>query len=230
MKKALNIFLILFLISVLCSCSALNTGSNENAGSTSQNIDVVYDAQPYVKQTFDHDQVYHHVFEEHSRKLTTKDIETAIPDASDDEAIVAFLYNCDVSTDWSFEREDYYLVSGVSTALKGYNDKYFAVVNTYSNIEARCNIVDDYHEAYLDVMFEHLTFASCDSIPGTSDMAYDIGYICSNTTEQKYELRADGYVYYQEQGVCFKSEQMVDAAYLASMLFSSYRYALNSKD
>ncbi len=230
-RISIIIFLLFLLIGSVCSCYPLYNNSEQIIESSPPDNDgIVADSEPYVKQTFDLETVYQHVFVNHSQKLTEQEAEKLCVDTSNGEAIICFLYNSDISSDFSIELKDYYLVSGVSTALKGANNKYFTVVNTYANLAAQCDIVDDYHEIYLDVMFEHLTFVTCDRIPGMQDMVYEIGYICSNSDDKKYELRSDGHIYYMEQDKCYKSEQKIDSAYLTSMLFSSYRYMLNCDD
>lgn len=206
-----------------CGCSAVGPWVEDTTPAETAPAEIApVETEPYVKRTFDAAQVYDHVFHNHSRPLTPDEADVFKPDTAAGEAIISFEYNTDGGRDYTMEQQDFYLVSGVTTALHGFNQKYYAVLNTYANIQAYCDITDDYHEAYLDVMFEHLTFAPCEGIPKTEDGAYDIGYVAAREGEHKYEIRADGHLYYEQEGAFYRSEQTVDAAYLAAMLITSY--------
>ncbi len=217
-------FVLVLLLLIGCGCSVDQPSDADTtpAETTPQETTTPVETEPYVKQTFDPDAVYDHVFLNHSRLLTPDEADAVKPNTAAGEAIISFEYNTDGSIDYTMERQDFYLVSGVTTDLHGFNQKYFAVLNTYANIQAYCDIMDDYHEAYLDIMLEHLTFAPCDSIPKTEDGAYDIGYVAAREGEHRYEIRADGHLYYKYEDAFYKSEQTVDAAYLAAMLITSY--------
>ena len=217
-------FVVALLLLIGCSCSVEKPSYVDTAPEdiAPQETTTPVETQPYIKQTFDPEAVYDHVFLNHSRILTSDEPETVKPNTAAGEAIISFQYNTDGSWDYTMERQDFYLVSGVTTALHGFNQKYFAVLNTYANVQAYCDIMDDYHEAYLDVMLEHLTFAPCEGIPKTEDGAYDIGYVAAREGAHRYEIRADGHLYYEQEGAFYKSEQTVDVAYLAAMLITSY--------
>ena len=222
---------------VMTSCCKSQSDAQQSTDVTAcDTTEPIYDTesteevtdQP-IKQTFDKDQVYQHVFSEHSRKLTAEEVAMLHEDSFDGietnakEAIVGFVMDCEIG--FSFDTatyEEYYIVKDVTTDMQGSCDKYVAAINQYSQPHyLRGTVSADYHEAYLDVMFENLTYTACQAIPDTEDLIYNIGYICTVGANTKYQIRSDGYVYYEDEIGSYQSEQRVDAAYLSSLMIVS---------
>lgn len=192
------------------------------------NIHIEEKTQAYIKPTFDMQDVYDHVFQNHSKKLTEQQVEayqdgTLTLAQGEQEALIVFLFSTN-GGDSSWEEGYGYLVKGVTSQLHGDPNatKYTFYVNIYSPLgEKQVYCTADYYEAYLDVMLEHLTFSVCESIPGMEQNVYEIGYIRRENDPIRYLVRADGYIYYEQEDKCYKSEQEVDSAYLAAMMLST---------
>ena len=179
--------------------------------------------QPTPKKTYDEAEVYSHVFENHSRKLTPEEAETVEVDHRNAQALISVCL--DLDEDGNKELHDVYLVEGFTT--KGYNQdcsKYRA--HLPSRVDeasfSHALVLHDYHEAYLDVLFANLTFSECESIPDYDDLVYPMGSITLISENQSYSVRSDGYLYYTDRSdkddtKYFKSDRVVDVAYLASI-------------
>ena len=232
-SQAIVFLVIIAMLASLYACSgdqASNDGSTapESAQQTQTQEEISSEettAEPYVKQTFDENEVYAHVFERHSRKLTAQEAASPDIDTAAGQMIIGFSYQGFDSDDI-----DYYLVEHASTNTHGYNRKYQVGCNEISSSSGifRGYVTDDYHEAYLDVMLAHLTFAECESIPTFEDHVYNIGWI--KCQEKSYDVRADGHIYYTEDDVNYCSQQTVDAAYLMAIILISEKNESNAKN
>ncbi len=187
--------------------------------------------EPPPKRIFDKEDVYRHVFENHAPRINEEELDTLEVDHDSGEAVLYFGLvkegmDWGESDSWNYT---YYQVDGVTTALSGNCSKYQSgLIQPTSSVVFSDLVVHDYHEAYLDVMFEHLTFTECDALPNMKDGVYHVGWIVCEG--EYYYVYSDGYLYYTtndhaETPTHFRSEQMVDAAYLSVILFTSHAYS-----
>ena len=190
-------------------------------------VELVSKAEAERNWTYDPQEVYDHVFNRQSRMLTEEEAERLKIGAyylntAKQQAVIEFLFIDQENSDDGWFRSGTYLVEGLTTDLPGYenNTKYTLVLDAPTQNEVNC--MYDYHEAYLDVLFEHLSFTECASIPGTEQRVYEIGKILVD--DFTYLIRADGHIYYEKNGVCYQSDQTVDIAYLTAILFITKMY------
>ena len=196
-------------------------------------VELVSKAEAERNWSYDPQEVYDHVFNRQSRMLTEEEAERLKIGAyylntAKQQAVIEFLFIDQENSDDGWYRSGTYLVEGLTTDLPGYenNTKYTLVLDAPTQNEVNC--MYDYHEAYLDVLFEHLSFTECASIPGTEQRVYEIGKILVD--DFTYLIRADGHIYYEKNGVCYQSDQTVDIAYLTAILFVTKMYFAKELD
>ena len=176
------------------------------------------EAPPAPKKEYDRDEVYKHVFEGQSVKIAHEDIKNYNDDPIAGEGLVMIHLGSPSDTHLA----DYYIVKGLTTRSSDNCDKYSIVPNYQTaSVPRTFKVTDDYHEAYLDVMFENLTFAECEKIPDRHDGVYELASISYEGSEI-YEVRGDGHIYYTDGENCYISEQRVDAPYLCVMALARY--------
>ena len=218
--------------------TSANTTESKEVASTDQSpqkdlflLDEEYEAffrlQPTPKKTYDEAELYRHVFENHSLKLTPEEVETIEVDCQNGQALISV--RLDINKDGSNELYDVYLVEGFTS--KGYNQncsKYSAQLpwQRYDQTSTSALVKHDYYEAYLDVLFENATFSACDGRPNYGDMVYLMGSFFLKSQNRSYSVCSDGYLYYVENSLkeneqYYRSDQKVDVAYLASILWMS---------
>lgn len=185
--------------------------------------------QPAPKKTYDEAEIYRHVFENHSRKLLTpEEAESIEVDFRNAQALISVCL--DIDKDSNKDLHDVYLVEGFTT--KDYNQgcsKYRAYLPSRADDASFSHalVLHDYHEAYLDILFANLTFSECESIPDYDDLVYPMGAISLISENRSYSVRSDGYLYYTDRSdkdatKYFKSDRVVDVAYLASIEWLAY--------
>ena len=192
-----------------------------------EEYEAFFHLQPTAKKTYDEVEVYRHVFENHSRKLTPEELETVEVDCQNGQALISV--RLDINKDGSNELYDVYLVEGFTS--KGYNQncsKYSAQLpwQRYDQTSTYAFVKHDYHEAYLDVLFKNVTFSACDGKPDYGDLVYQMGSFFLKSQNRSYSVCSDGYLYYAENPLkeneqYYRSDQKMDVAYLASILWMS---------
>lgn len=245
-KRMIGVCLSAILLATLCACQGVPTEpqetSAEQIGTTAPVTQAWHETEaqtqePYVKQTFDTDEVYEHVFENHSKKLTSEEYQALEINSENHEAVVIFVYGCTTPIDAeTAERQDIYLVRNVTSDMNANPDRkttkyelFIANAGQPSGIGANVLVCYDYFEAYIDVLLANLTFGLCDEIPDYQDDPMNLGYIRERSSDVKYWVCANGRVYYEQDGACYESEQQVDAAYIVMMQVIEYGQSLHKR-
>lgn len=185
----------------------------------------------YPKRTYDREELYRHAFEDQSRRVDADEVDSLAVDCENGQALMSVVFNTDGSAYQITEADsiEYYLVNGMTTA--GYDtgcNKYeieLPQTVTFESVFRYGTVKNDYHEAYLNVLFENITFSTCERFPTETDRAFLIGYIDVPTDEAskiRYSIYSDGHLYYKKNGQIYKCDQTVDFPYLNVICLTAY--------
>lgn len=238
MRKLFICFLWLLLTIALASCADASVTTTaptttlpitETAPTTTAPITTTpTTTEPLPLRSFDETAVYRHVFEDWAEPI--EDIYSYTLNRDKQEALITFQLMFDSELD-RYRYSMSYVIEQYTTDLYPTGQKYqstLALTADSDVVPPRSMVRHDYHEAYIDVMLKHLTFAPCERLPDYADYVFYIGKIIEIETSATYHVYSDGHLYRSEQQdtdtVYFQSEQMVDSAYLAGILMSSYEY------
>ena len=234
------LFTLLVILLLICTVSCADTPDTTESVSTAAPVTttpIITTAEITTEllppRSFDEDAIYAHVFENHAVKTEWLPIEEYELDLSKQEAIVTFQF---YYMNEERRKIECYRVEGVTTDFYPTGTKYSCYLSPFMPyVTSKDSLVaHDYHEAYLDIMLKHLTFSVCEAAPHHEEYVYDIGGIEVKATGKKYKIYSDGHLYHLETAedgtvTTWKSDATVDAAYLFSILATSYEYALNSE-
>ena len=212
MKKLLSLILLISLLtSSLISC-ADGSKSDQAADSTTERYESD-EPRPDPEPKIDRDELYKKVFENHSAYFSVDTVpELKDLDRSKDPVVIGL---------YSFSGKkytDFWVVEGISSSFAdGWLKKYsISSCNTFDASTPTMNVSGYYHSAYLDVLFEHITFESVEAYPeGLLPLAQ---ISCEDKAKDLYYTAYDDMkLYYKNDGVIYRSVQNVDAPYLHMM-------------
>ncbi len=174
-------------------------------------------------------EVFAHVFENHSVKLSEEEKDSFDYKAPEGKAAIIFALT-DTPFGYSASEFDAYIVEGVSSENDGSGNKYSAYISSHGGdvSDKGGKVTHGYHERYLDVLFKYLPFDDCEALPTHSDGYYSPVYFVSSANEEylRYNLYTDGYLYYtvKDEGgeeKHYRSTEKLDTAYLAFIAYNA---------
>ena len=234
MRKMIWTVVVLCLLVLAVSCGApevtTETTTTESATTAPIQVTLPVVTEQLEMRQFDEDALYRHVFEEHSLKLEYEKMLTYVPNPDRGEVLIAFTFNTGYG---ELASGDLYLVEGITTAFHQAGSETYYVhshIGSENGTFGSDYIRHDYHEAYLNVLFEHLTMSPCEALPTIEEGIHSVGDIVlmKNEGRPTYDIFSDGYLYRtvtDENGKdsYLKSDQKIDAAYLYGMIFVTYQ-------
>ena len=170
------------------------------------------DPEPVI----DMDALYRKVFENHSKRYNLNETpELKDLDKSTDPVIMYFLTF--VPETKIFE-DKIWIIEGVSADVaNGLLEKYSVdpCNNFTSPADFFIKVHGYYHTAYLDVLFKNVTFEKTDKMPDVRELTR-LAKIKGdeNHPDRYYYAYEDMKLYYEENGVVYRSVQNVDSPYL----------------
>lgn len=191
------------------------------------------EATPLPARQFDKDEIYRHVFEDQSVEIPQADYQSIEVDTTKGEALVWYALNFVNDVGFEFNK-GYYVKHFETETVYETSMKYQTTLFYWTPgvIQRKGYVRNDYHEAYLDVMFEQLTFTACEGMPGYKEQVYLIGMIYAD--HGSYYVCSEGYLYRYERvdgkDVYAKSDQKIDAPYLSCMLLLPYFYEMDREE
>lgn len=232
------LFILLFVVACGTSAETLSTTAADSSSTapisttapttTAPITTAPTTTEPLPLRSFDEAEVYRHVFEDLANPI--EDTSSYVPNRDKQEAVITFQLMFDTELD-RYQYSESYVIEQYTTDLYPTGQKYKSTLALAANsdvVPPMSMIYHDYHEAYIDVMLKHLTYAPCEKLPDYADYVFYIGKIIEIETSSTYHVYSDGHLYRAEKKdtdtVYFKSEQTVDSAYLAGILMSSYEY------
>lgn len=137
-------------------------------------------------------------------------------DSTKDEVSLALYYYGNQPEDAEL-LDKVWVVEGVSTDFAdGMLDKYVISPCYYMNLGPSIEVSGYYHSAYLDVLFENVTFETVEEV--TAGAIKMVALTDRNSAPNRvYVAYDDMKLYYEEEGLLYRSEQSVDVAYLHMM-------------
>ena len=189
---------------------------------------------PLPARQFDKDEIYRHVFEDQSVELSLNEMKELEIDTAKGETLVMYSLNYS-KAGIGFQHNKCYHVKHFETETVYETSMKYQTTLFYwtpGAIQRKGYVRNDYHEAYLDVMFENLTFTACEGMPGYKEQVYLIGMIYAD--HGSYYVCSDGYLYRYERvdgkDIYAKSDQKIDAPYLSCVLLLPFFYELDRDD